>query len=251
MERITLVDNSRQTGMQQELRMRDNETHMVIGCGGIGFWLALLLCMMGESRFILMDGDKIDNSNLNRLPTPQTWLGLNKAVALRKMIRLLRPDCIVTVLGTHITPDTLNIIEQFFNRRNDHYFQRIEHLTVWDTTDNAEIQKKIHNTVKGIRRGADKVVYRKLGYEGFKVANYEHYSVWTPEGYTTGYRTTQANAVSSVLSAGIGLFSRYLTDQDVNVDLKKLILKGGFNGTPEPRVERVVSRQRTRRRQRV
>ena len=245
MERITLVDNSRQTGMQQELRMREDELHMIIGCGGIGFWLGIMLAMMGESKFILMDGDKIDNSNLNRLPTPQTWIGLNKAVALRKMIRLLRPDCVVTVLGTHITPETLNIIEQAFTKGMPSYGRAYSNMTVWDTTDNAEIQRKIHETVRGLRREDEDIKYRKLGYEGFKVANYEQYSVWTPEGYTTGYRTTQANAVSSALSAGIGLFSRYLTKNDVNVDLRQLILKGGFNGNtvePRARVKRVVAR---------
>jgi len=249
MERITLVDNSRQAGMQEALNIPQNEAHMIIGCGGIGFWLGIMLAMMGAQKFIIMDGDKIDNSNLSRLPVPQTWIGVNKAVALRKTIRTLRPDCVVTCLTTHITPDTLNIIEQFFKGQGREYYSRIDTLTVWDTTDDARIQSKIHATVKKLKEEVSRVHYRKIGYEGFKVANYANYSVWTQEGYTTGYRTTQANSVSSVISAGMGMFSRYLTEKDVNIDLRELIMQGGTYGQkkeeakakPRARARRVTS----------
>jgi len=226
MERITLVNEDRQVAMNQALGIVPEEVNVIIGCGGIGFWLGLLVAMVGGRYFVLFDGQNIDNSNLNRLPVPQTWVGQNKAVALRKMIRILRPDTVVT------TEDTLSMLEKLSSKikKEQNYYSRTANvLNVWDTTDDARIQTKINAYVNTLSKNREwnKVRYRKIGYEGFKVGSYKDYQVWTQEGYTTGYRTTQANAVSSVISAGLGFFASYLTDKDVAVDLRELITKGG------------------------
>lgn len=229
MERITLVDETRQQGMLDALGLQnsENDFHIIIGCGGIGFWLGVFLVMLGARDIVAMDGDKIDYTNLSRLPIPQTWVGLNKAVALRKMIRSLRPDVIATIFTTHITPDTLNLLEQFcIKRHKNHYYTAT--TTVWDTTDDARIQGRINEYVAKLSRQYNvNVEYRKIGYEGFNIGAYKEYQVWTQDNYETGYRTTQANAISSALAAGIGMFARYLTDKDVNINLKELIKGGG------------------------
>ena len=233
MERITLVNADRQAGMDEALGFSQEETHVIVGCGGIGFWLGLMIAMVGGRYFVLFDGDNIDHSNLNRLPVPQTWIGQNKAVALRKMIRTMRPDTVVTCLSMNITEETMSMlssVSKTLNNGTPYYYRRSRaQLNVWDTTDDAKIQTKINEYVNSMGKDAtfSRVRYRKIGYEGFKVGSYKDYQVWTQEGYTTGYRTTQANAVSSVLSAGLGFFANYLTEKDVSVNLKELITKGG------------------------
>ncbi len=238
MERISLVDNSRADGMQEVLGMnrndRDMEYNVVIGCGGIGMWTALMLAMLGQQYFVFMDGDKIDNSNLSRLPVPQTWIGVNKAVALRKLIRNLRPDCIIGVLTSHITEDTLHLLESFTANLegNEHrYYSHNDIINIWDTTDDARIQKRISKYVDTMKDKYDRCRYRKIGYEGFQVGNYKSMSnMWIPEDYQGGgYRTTQANAVSSAISAGLGIFANYLNTEDMNIDLYSLITKGVTN----------------------
>lgn len=235
MERVTLVDDSRQELMAQELGLRQHlERHIIIGCGGIGCWLGLLLTMLGGQYFVLMDGDKLDASNLSRLPVPQTWIGQNKAVALRKLIRTLRPDTIVTCLTAHINPDTLDLLDKFTQDLSLGSYQYHDNqcVNVWDTTDDARIQKRISAYVDTMRSRNRypriTVRYRKMGYDGFKIGSYKDMNTWKlPDDYTPGYRTTNANAVSSAIAAGLGIFGAYLSANDVNVDLKKLIMKGG------------------------
>jgi len=228
---INLVDYSRQAEfdgeIQQVLLDKQRNHHVIIGCGGVGFWLGLMLAMQGYDRFTLIDGDKIDNSNLNRLPVPQTWIGTNKAVALRKMIRFLRPTTIITALAAHITPETITLLNTLTEKQMEDY--SINAVRFWDTTDDARIQQRIKTMVEELikARGAQRVMYRKIGYEGWKVGNYADYNVWLDEAtYRPGYRTARANAITSAVSASLGFLGMAFNSPDIDIDLKKLLTKG-------------------------
>lgn len=58
----------------------------IIGCGGVGSWLAPSLCMLaGRDNIVLVDGDNLEEKNLNRqLFSPQA-IGHNKAWALAQV----------------------------------------------------------------------------------------------------------------------------------------------------------------------
>jgi molybdopterin/thiamine biosynthesis adenylyltransferase len=234
MESIDLVDYSRQVDLTNSAQALDDivnrNTHLIVGCGGIGYWLAISLAMMGVQDFILIDGQTIEESNLNRLPVPQTWIGTNKAIALRKMIRFLRPATRIVCLNAHITDETLDIIPRMLANG---YANNIHN--VWDTTDNAIIQRKIYDFVVKLKE-TKTVRYRKIGYEAWKVGNYAKWDIWTDEDeYQAGYRTSSANSITSMLSAGLGIFAMGLNRQDdFNLDIKKMILEGGDDdATPE------------------
>jgi hypothetical protein len=245
MERITLVDDSRQEQMAQDLGLnQEHEAHVIIGCGGIGFWLGIMLTMMQARYIVVMDGDTLDNTNLSRIPVPQTWVGINKAVALRKTIRTLRPDTVVTCLTTHINEDTLELLDKFTSNMsgnyNHYHNHRITTTNIWDTTDDARIQQKISEYVENLRSKRSgrvaTVRYRKMGYDGFNIGGYENMNTWKlPDTYEPGYRTTNANAISSAIAAGLGIFGAYLSAGDVNVDLRKLIQRGGLNDSMDKR----------------
>ena len=235
MENIDIVNYDRQEDLENSAAtlgyMIHQNVHMVIGCGGIGFWLALSLAMMGARDFILVDGQTIDSSNLNRLPVPQTWIGTNKAIALRKMIRFLRPATRVVVLNSHITDETLDVIPKMLE--SSYGYEHWQMANIWDTTDNAIIQRKIYDFYERIkdnlRNRFRAVRYRKIGYEAWAIGNYQKWDIWTDEDeYQTGYRTSSANAVTSMLSAGMGIFAMALDrESDFNLNLRKLILEGG------------------------
>jgi len=223
-EQLNMVDYSRQSALDNVMSQKfgKDDINVIVGCGGIGFWLGIQLAMLGYKNFILIDGETLDYSNLNRLPVPQTWVGQNKAVALRKMIRSMRLDTVVMPLSTHICTDTLSILKNIntrFKGLSQRSYYNNGKATVWDTTDDAKIQTQIHDYLKD----QNSVTYRKLGYEGFQVGCYKEYSVWTADDYETGYRTSNANAVTSALSAGLGIFARCLTENDVEIDLKAIL----------------------------
>ena len=223
-----LVDYSRQTEFDNEIGryMAKDESNIIIGCGGVGFWLGLFLAMNGYQDFFLIDGDKLDQTNLNRIPVPQTWMGTNKAIALRKLIRSLRPATRIVVLTAHITEDTLDVIRKFYENQN------LYHTTVWDTTDNALIQSKINKFVNSIRTEerslTHQVKYRKIGYEAWNVGCYENYDIWIDEdNYRPGYQTSRANAVTSAIAAGLGFFARGLNiHHDTTFNIKDMLHQG-------------------------
>jgi hypothetical protein len=243
-EQLNVVDYSRQSALDALMtpKMSKSDVNIIVGCGGIGFWLGLQLAMLGYRHFILIDGQNVDYSNLNRLPVPQSWVGVNKAVALRKIIRSMRLDTIVLAVSTHVAKDTMSILKNAtgrFKAMDMHYYGQ-GRATLWDTTDDAKIQNELCKYAKEVQG----LEYRKLGYEGFEIGCYKDYSVWTPEEYTTGYRTSNANAVTSAISAGMGIFARCLTEQDMQIDLKSTIQKTqkSFKGSDEiKRLEKIIA----------
>jgi len=213
---VDLVDYSRQRELDSRLVGIKDTTHFILGCGGIGYWLGIQLAMLGASNFVLVDGDKLEASNLNRLPVPQTWIGHNKALALSNMIHFLRPLCTVTVIQQHASVENIGL---FLGVAGD-LASRLHHsLNTWDCTDNARIQKVIYKAAKDVS------YYTKLGYEGMEVGCYNNFNIWIDEAtYQPGYRTSNANAVTSSIAAGLGIFYRGLgLAQDNNINLETLV----------------------------
>ena len=59
------------------------KNHYVIGCGGIGSWLAPSLCLLVKpNNIILVDGDKLEEKNLNRQLFTEDEVGQFKSSAL-------------------------------------------------------------------------------------------------------------------------------------------------------------------------
>ena len=62
------------------------QTASVVGCGGTGFWTALLLAMSGAKELILVDTDILEVSNLNRLLLREDQVGKKKTEVLKELI---------------------------------------------------------------------------------------------------------------------------------------------------------------------
>lgn len=77
---------------QETLGIVREQKVAVIGCGGVGSWIALQLALAGVERIDLFDGDSVDGSNLNRLPVPEHELGSKKTNALYSVLLNLRSD---------------------------------------------------------------------------------------------------------------------------------------------------------------
>lgn len=217
----SLVDYSRQAEFDRTLSIgiKAEQVNYIIGCGGVGFWLGVILAMQGQKHFVLIDGQSIERTNLNRLPVPPSWLGINKAIALRKVIRQLRPVTAVRTVTEHLQEDTLDVLIG----TGTYVSTGTKRLTktVWDCTDDGRIQKKIYKALKAAR--GDSIHYRKLGYEGFQVGSYKEYDVWLPVDYQPGYRTSNACAATSALAAVLGIVTEGLNiREDVEINIQAL-----------------------------
>jgi hypothetical protein len=78
------------------LGINQDQTVLVVGCGGIGSWLAYFLGLAGVRRLELFDGDKIEEHNLSRLPFTPRDIGRYKSECLAELITRARPEVEVT-----------------------------------------------------------------------------------------------------------------------------------------------------------
>ena len=80
-----------------------SSTVLLIGAGGIGAPLCLYLAAAGIGKLIILDGDKIEISNLNRqVCFTENEIGMPKAEAAADMARQLNPRITVLAENTHL-----------------------------------------------------------------------------------------------------------------------------------------------------
>lgn len=84
-------------------------THgIVIGCGGIGWYVGMALAMADICRHIVLyDADDIEEVNLNRLPVSMAAVGHNKATVLATEILRVRPGQVVSAVSTMFPDDAV------------------------------------------------------------------------------------------------------------------------------------------------
>lgn len=83
-------------------------TVFVIGCGGLGGYVIELLARIGIGQLIFADGDKFEESNLNRqLGAALDNLGENKALEMEKRIKQIAPFCQTTALDFFLNKDNI------------------------------------------------------------------------------------------------------------------------------------------------
>jgi molybdopterin/thiamine biosynthesis adenylyltransferase len=78
-----------------------NSRILFAGCG-LGSVIALAAARIGFCNFILIDGDTIELSNLNRQAFAMSSLGMNKADVTARLIKDINPDAQVKVISKYI-----------------------------------------------------------------------------------------------------------------------------------------------------
>jgi hypothetical protein len=88
---------------QASIPLRIPNTVAIVGCGGVGSWLAYFLALAGVPELLLFDSDTVSESNLNRMPYGQTLpeccgetvskstVGMKKNDALAQFLKERRP----------------------------------------------------------------------------------------------------------------------------------------------------------------
>lgn len=194
---------------QQPLNLEVPERAVVVGCGGVGSWVALLLALSGTRVLELYDGDFVDTTNLARCPYTPRQLGENKAMALRDLILQVRPEADVranTMMATGMA--VRQLAEQGF--------------TVFDCTDNLRIQRTIAKAAPGRIR---------VGYDGTEASvTNDEVPEWgdgdeTPRG---PYNFVPTWAAGAVFAAALGVAYAHRGGQGlVSHDLDELVNRSG------------------------
>lgn len=74
----------------------------LIGCGGIGGFVALNLAKMGVNLLILIDSDKVEEENTGSQIYGDTDIGSHKVNALQEIVGTLSPDTNIMTLPARI-----------------------------------------------------------------------------------------------------------------------------------------------------
>jgi len=163
---------------QKDMNLRIPESVAVLGVGGIGSWVALFFALAGVKRLVMVDPDKIEDTNLNRTPFKLSQISIPKVQAVAELIYERRTDIqIILVKGVEddFVKDLLKDVEIIVDCRDDEKF-----------FDEEELQKK---------------VVAKLGYDGVGMS-----VTWNPRkretwGESIRYTVTPSYLVPPVFLA--------------------------------------------------
>ena len=90
---------------------------MVVGLGGVGSSCAEALARGGLGSLILIDGDVVEESNINRQALAfSSTLGMAKVEAMRRMVGEINTDCQLFDRQVFLTPDNLQTVLSEFPR---------------------------------------------------------------------------------------------------------------------------------------
>lgn len=87
----------------------------IIGLGGVGSYIAETLARSGVGHLLLIDGDCVEKSNLNRqILALNSTLGMFKAEVMKNRIKDINSDCKVDVINRVYNPGDFDL---FFNNQ--------------------------------------------------------------------------------------------------------------------------------------
>jgi molybdopterin/thiamine biosynthesis adenylyltransferase len=166
---------------QKGFNLSLNKSFTVIGCGGIGYWVAKFLAMSGVEKLIVYDDDVIDETNRNRLDLPEALIGKNKSEIVKFVVKRLRSDCTVRSVP-------FKFKESLFHMNPTD--------VIIDCTDNEKSQILNESIAKN-----NNVKYCKSGYDGYHMTISNSIPGWGES--EDGYTVTPSWVVPSVISAAL------------------------------------------------
>lgn len=92
-----------------------NKKVMVVGLGGVGSFAAEFLGRSGIGEMIIIDGDIVDKTNINRqLPALHSTIGISKAKLMEQRLREIHPQIRLTALERFLNPEDMNeLLEEY------------------------------------------------------------------------------------------------------------------------------------------
>ena len=179
----------------------------VVGCGGTGFWTALFLAMSGVKELILVDPDKLETSNLNRLPLKESTVGMQKAEVVSNFIKTIRgPVRIEEHCRSIYGAEDCAILRG----------------AVFCCTDNLKSQQIICAYCK-----KNNIPYQRIGYDGTILNVSKAFPLSFEEATDQGgYSVTPSWVVPAVLAAAAGVSSKLYKEVCIMDDIGKLHTQG-------------------------
>lgn len=161
----------------------------VIGCGGVGAWVAIDLAMIGVERINLFDDDNLELHNINRIPFGPGDVGKPKREVLKKFIKKIRPSTRI-YMHNKLTEITKQLLDGH----------------IIDCTDKLASQQLIYKECK-----RQNLPYYRVGYDGHHLSVFDGShsdapkidKVWDDESGRDGYTIINSWVVPPQIAAAI------------------------------------------------
>jgi molybdopterin/thiamine biosynthesis adenylyltransferase len=177
----------------------------VIGCGGIGSWVAIDAAMSGVDTIFLFDPDIMEEHNRNRLPFCQGSLNRPKVEVVRDYILAIRPQCNVIAIQERLDGILLEI-------------QLKLGIPFIECTDSPKSQIQLYNECK-----KHNVHFIKAGYDGTHITVTSNVSGWIKAAAEETYAIAPSWVVPAQIVAAVAIakLMKYPT-QETSLDISEI-----------------------------
>ena len=110
----------------ENLNKIKNKSVLILGCGGVGGYVVEALSRSGVGTLILVDFDKVDETNINRqIIALNSTVGKLKVDVLENRVKDINKDCRVIKLDKFIEPEN---IEELFKYEIDYLVDACDYM---------------------------------------------------------------------------------------------------------------------------
>ena len=110
----------------ENLNKLKDKSVLILGCGGVGGYTVEALVRSGINTLILVDFDKVDESNINRqIIALDSTIGKLKVDVLEERIKDINKDCNVIKISEFIDPQNIDIL---FNEKIDYLVDACDYV---------------------------------------------------------------------------------------------------------------------------
>ena len=112
---------------EDNVKLLNKKCVLVIGVGGVGGYVVESLVRSGIGKFILVDFDVLDETNINRqIIALESTIGLKKVDVLEKRIKEINSGCEVIKIDEFIDKDR---VKDLFNYDIDYFIDACDTMT--------------------------------------------------------------------------------------------------------------------------
>lgn len=191
---------------QQTLNLTIPLEVTVVGCGGVGAWVAIFAAMSGVPTLYLFDDDMLEESNFNRLPFCLSSIHRPKVEVVAEYIRGIRPDTTVIPIQEKLKDALLEIQ------------LRISRCFI-ECTDSPKSQTILYKACCERER-----TFIRAGYDGTHITVTSSVSGWIKQDVEEEHYQIAPSWVvptATVASLAVGKLLRYF-NQEVGLDISEI-----------------------------
>ena len=179
----------------------------IVGCGGVGSWVAIFAAMSGVHTIYLYDPDDLEESNRNRLPFCTGSINRPKVEVVADFIKAIRPDALVFPVASKFTADLVDpSIDGGVN-------------FLIECTDSPKSQIELYSRCK-----KEGLQFIRAGYDGTHITVTSNVSGWIKkESEEERYAIAPSWVVPSAVVAALAVYKlMYNRNQEVGLDLSEI-----------------------------